>query len=107
MRVAADTHVPKRAIEALKKFGHEVVTIALDAHDEMWLNEAHSKRADIYISADYDVENFALNKSKSYIRLPQGLASGLLTDFIVQRVNAAQKIRDLYKEYPEVIVCRS
>lgn len=106
MRVAADNQVSNRTIEALEKSGHIVVVMAGDRADYDWLGEAHEKHADIYISPDSDVENFALNHSRSYIKLPQGLKSGLLTDFVLQRVNAAEKIKKLYKEYPEIIVCR-
>lgn len=88
MKLALDNQVSDKIARILNNSGHTIVYHAGHEHDELWLNLAYQKGAEVYISPDYDVENFAYNNNLEFIRFPQKHKN--VTQMILNKLKAME-----------------
>lgn len=86
VKVAFDTQVSRRAVEAAQDNGFNVVYWAGHTHDELWFREAMDRGAEVFVSPDWDIAVLANRFDKTFIKLPQNLGKGKLVDFVVNQL---------------------
>lgn len=91
MQVAFDNQVPRKAIDAVRSHGFEVVLHAKDQSDREWFEDAMHMGAEVYVSADWDIDFLCNKYNKKFIRVPQGLGGGRLVGYVVDQLNKIRK----------------
>lgn len=96
MKIALDTQVsPFVAIE-LEACGHQVLLCSESEQDKNFFMRAEEFGAELYVSADYDWMNYALDNKKEFLFLPQSFKGWRVTEAILR---AARKIKARGYEY--------
>lgn len=96
MRIALDNNCPFITIEWLERAGHEVVYLAKEEPDEVWVDYAIQRGAVIYFSNDLDISNLLekWDESATCIELPKNMNGLELARWITKRMKAIQDIID-------------
>jgi hypothetical protein len=91
VKLALDNHVSLKCALKLSFVGHEIVYHARDEHDELWLSRALSAGAQVFVSADWDVDIFCNKVSAKCILLKQGLKCSDQYELLVRELKIYKK----------------
>ena len=85
MKIALDRHISPK----INLPGHEIVIWAGDERDEIWVEKAIERKAEVLISQDYDIPNLLdqHNYEAHWISYPQNLKGERLNKFILKEIN--------------------
>jgi hypothetical protein len=89
--VACDNCVSRETIIEVIRHGWLIVYVAKHENDELWLDVAKRRGANVFISADFDVENFALNRNLDFIRIPQKVGHDEQARRVVQEMEKLRR----------------
>jgi hypothetical protein len=87
MRLACDRQVSFKTMDKLENHGHKVVVWAGHDPDAWWFEKGRTEGAEVFISADSDIDYMAHNAGIPFIKLPHGLGGKDMAFFLIRRLN--------------------
>ena len=72
MRIAIDVCVGKRGAELLRDAGHEVIAAEHGESDRDWFTRAIAWGAELFVSADVDIEIYAYDFNVEFFQAKRG-----------------------------------
>jgi len=92
VKIAVDNQVSKQAVRQLSKH-HEVVLVANDSQDEVWVDHALDLGAEVFVSPDLDIPNYLdrVQSDAAWVDLPQGLRTEDQFSFLMKQIERLVK----------------
>lgn len=86
MRIALDTQVSPMVGMELEACGHECIRADEAEMDHNFFKRAEEFGAELFVSADYDWMNYALDRGKAFFMIQQKKRSPYLTEHILREI---------------------
>ena len=88
IKLALDNQISRKAASEVRHAGFEIVYHAKSEPDEVWIENALTKGATIFVSPDLDIPNYLDRRdvNASWIDVPQGMSGDMQSGFIMKQI---------------------
>jgi len=88
IKLALDNQISRKAAQEIREAGYDIVYHARSESDEVWIENALTKGATVFISPDLDIPNYLDRRDvdAAWIDVPQGMSGDTQSSFIVKQI---------------------
>lgn len=88
IKLAFDTQISKKTAHEMRMAGYDIVYHAKNEPDDVWIENALTKGATIFVSPDLDIPNYLdrMDVSAAWIDVPQGMSGDMQFSHIARQI---------------------